>query len=150
MAATDTVKYGLEGTLYYCTDADADENTVGASWVELGYVTDFSITKNKNKIVYYNKYEKQGAKNGRIEVTGSLGQLYTNYAGSIMKLGDDDAVVALKLVVADNGVTESETCYVKNVDLDNLRFNPGNLNDTSEMTFSADFTATDYHFVAAS
>jgi hypothetical protein len=147
MAATDTVKYGLEGTLSYNLAATADED-VTTGWVELGYVTDFNVKKNKNKIVYYKKYTKQGAKKGKLEVTGSLGQLYTTYAGSIQKLCDDDVPVALKLDVADNGGSSiSETLYVSNADFDNSQFNPGNLNDTSEMSMSCDFTATDYHFV---
>ena len=152
MPATNTVKFGLEGFLYYCTDPKADEATIEppAEWKVLGYVTDFNIRKAKNKIRYYNKRVKQGAKQGRIEITGSIGQLYTNYAESIVKLADDDTTVALKLEICeDDGTVANETYYINDVDFDNPEFNPGNLNEAGEMTLSVDYDASEYHVVAA-
>lgn len=145
MAATDTPKRGLEGTLYYNLDYDADEN-VSTGWVELAYATDFNLTDNSGKQVYYKKYTKMGTKRGRREITGNIGQLYTKYAGSIMKLCKDNVRIALRLDIDEDGDgTVRERLYLSTVDLDGNNFNGGNLNDASDMTIANTFTAADYH-----
>lgn len=149
MPATSTQKIGLEGYLYYNLNPDADENTVDG-WSELAYITGFSTSDNKNKLVFYNKYTKEGTKRGIREITGNITQIYTKNPGSVQKLFEDDVPVALKLEVMDDGVTLSETIYLTRVDFDSDSFDAGNLNGgTDPMTDAFTFTAATKHTVAA-
>ena len=147
MAITDPMD-GLEGTLKYCADENADENTVGATWVPLGYVTGFSVARNKNKRVVYDKQTKVCSKAGRQEYTGSISQLYTYWTEGVSKLFTDDLPVALKLEV-DKDLTGNvdETRYFDTVDFDNAKEDYGDLNNGGDVTISCDFTYADDHVV---
>lgn len=148
MAATDSVKIGLEGTFSYCLDGTADENTVGATWVVLGYVEDFNLDDNPNDYEYYNKYTRQTPKRGRPEISGSVNQLYTNYAKSVLKLAVDRATVAFKLEIADNGQgSATEVLYVKNASFGQKSFKGGNLNESNPISISVNYKAEAYHIV---
>lgn len=147
MAITDVMD-SLEGSLYYCVDSDADENTVGATWQPLGYVTGFSFTRNKNKRAVYNKITKVCSKKGRQDYSGNISQLYVDWDSGVAKLFDDDVAVALKLVV-DKDLTGNtdETVYLSIVDFDNCQFNAGNTNEGGDVTVSCDFTFANCHAV---
>lgn len=140
MAVTDTLKLGIEGTLYYNPDYDADE-LITEGWVELGYVTDVNFDEDPGDYDYYNKYTKQPAKKGRPENSGSITQMFTNYADTIFKLAKDRTTVALRIDIADNGEgSPTEQFYVSTVDFKRRSYNPGNLNEAGEQTVSVDFT----------
>jgi hypothetical protein len=138
---------GLELTLYYNLNKDADEN-VTTGWVELGYTSDFNFTDKSGKTVIYKKYNKVGTKRGRREITGSLGQLYEKYSDSLFSLCKQNVPVALRgdFDTDGDGVVV-ESLYLSKVDLDDNNFNAGNTNDSSEVSTSNSFTASDYHFV---
>jgi hypothetical protein len=147
MASTDPMD-SLEGTLYYCTNPNADESTSGAVWVTLGYVTGFSVTRNKNKRVVYNKLTKVCSKKGRYDYKGSITQLYTIWNEGVCKLFTDDNSVALKLEV-DKDITGvvTETRYFSIVDFDNAQESYGDMNNGGEVTISCDFTFSEDHVV---
>lgn len=149
MAVTDSVKIGLEGTLSYCLEGTADETDTDAVWVELGYVEDFNIDDNPNDFEYYNKYTRQTPKRGRPEISGSIGQLYTNYPDSVLKLAVDRSVVAFKLAIADNGQgAATEVLYIKNASFGQKSFKGGNLNESNPVSVSVNYKAEAYHFHA--
>jgi hypothetical protein len=140
MAVTDFVKLGIEGTLFYNADYDADENIV-ANWVELGYITDISFDEDPNNYEYYNKYTLQPAKRGRPTNSGSIGQMFTNYADSIFKLAKEGNAVAFRIDIADNGTGPvTEQFYVSTVNLKKRSYKPGNLNESGEQSVSVDFS----------
>ncbi len=147
MAVTD-VMVGDEGTLYYCTDENADESTVGAIWTALGYITGFSISENRNERDIFNKRTKACTKPGRNEFTGSISQLYTQYTVGVAKLFDDNLPVALKLEV-DKDVNGSvdETFYFSNVAFKNKKVDFGSLNENGDVTLSCDFSYSESHVV---
>jgi hypothetical protein len=147
MAVSDVMD-SLEGTLFYCVNENADESTIGATWVPLGYVTGFSITRNKNKRVIYNKLTKACSKKGRREYSGNISQLYTIWNSGVCKLFTDDLPVALKLEV-DKDITGvvTETRYFSVVDFDNAQEDYGNLNEGGDVTISCDFTYSEEHVV---
>ena len=138
----------MEGSLSYCVDEEADESTVGAVWLPLGYVTAFNFSKNKNKRVIYNKTQKVCSKKGRLDYRGSISQLYTTDAEGCIKLFNDDKPVALKFEVdADLTGSVTETRYFSNVDFDNAQYDAGNPNEGGDVTISVDFNYTDDHVV---
>jgi hypothetical protein len=145
MAATDPM-VGNEGTLYYCTVDDADETTTGATWSVLGYISGFSVSKNRNEKDMYNKLDKVCTKKGRKEFTGSISQLYTRYTDGVYKLFNDGIPVALKFAVDKDltGVAD-ETWYFSNVAFKNAKIDFGNTQENNEVTMSCDFSYTDDH-----
>lgn len=148
MAATDTLKRGIEGTLYYNLDYDADE-TVTDGWIKLGYVTAFTINDNPNDFEYYEKLTLQPAKQGRSTIEGSLSQSFTNYTASIYKLAKERTNVALRLDIADNVVGPvTEQLYVELVNFKDKSFDFGDLNGDSDgpMTCTVNFSMRDYKF----
>jgi hypothetical protein len=147
MAVSDVMD-SLEGTLKYCVNEVADESTVGATWIALGYVTGFSVKRNKNKRVIYEKLNKVCSKKGRHEYSGSISQLYTIWTSGVCKLFTDDLPVALKLEV-DKDITGNvtETRYFSVVDFDNASEDYGNTNEGGDVTISCDFTYSEEHVV---
>jgi hypothetical protein len=146
LAVTDTVKYSIEGTLFYNLDYDADEN-ITDGWVELAYITDSNFEEDPNSQEYYKKYDLQPAKRGRPTNTGSISQMFTNYADSILKLAKDGSAVAFRIDIADNGTgPATEQFYVSTVNLKKRSYKSGNLNDSGEMTVSVDFSYANSHF----
>lgn len=148
MAATDTLKRGIEGELYYNLDYDADEN-VTEGWVRLGYVTAFTINDNPNDFEYYDKFTLQPAKKGRATIDGSLTQSFSNYTASIYKLAKERTNVALRLDIADNGEGPvTEQLYVELVNFKDKSFDFGDLNGDSDgpMTCTVNFSMRDYKF----
>jgi hypothetical protein len=147
MAASDPMD-GLEGTLYYCADENADESTVGAVWVALAYVTGFSVNRDRSERDVYNKRDKVCTKKGRNNFTGSISQLYTQYSTGVSKLFDDELPVALKLAVdKDLNGSVDETRYFSNVYFKNAKEDYGNLNDGGDVVMSCDFSFTECHTV---
>lgn len=146
MAATDTLKLGIEGTLYYNLDYDADE-TVPDGWIELGYVTDVNFDEDPGDYDYYNKYTLQPSKRGRPQNSGSITQMFTNSAETIFELAKNRNCVALKIEIADNGEgPASEVFYVSTVNFKKRSYKPGNLNEAGEQTVSVDFIYANSHF----
>jgi hypothetical protein len=140
LAVTDQVKLGIEGTMYINTDYDADEN-ITEGWVEYGYMTDIGFDEDPGDVDIYNKYTLQPAKRGRPQNSGSMTQMFTNYNDTILKLAKDRTCVAIRIDIADNGTGPvTEQFYVSTVNFKKRSYKPGNLNEASEQTVSADFT----------
>lgn len=148
MAATDALKRGIEGELYYNLDYDADEN-ITEGWIRLGYITSFTINDDPGDFEYYDKFTLQPAKKGRATISGSLSQSFSNYTASIYKLAKERKNVGLRLDIADNGEGPvTEQLYVELVNFKDKSFDFGDLNGDSDgaMTCSVNFSLRDYNF----
>jgi len=143
---SDTKRIGLEGDLYYNLNADADEN-VTSGWVRLAYVEDFNIDDDPGDLFYYDRYTLMPPKKGRSEITGTIGQVWINYSKTVLKLAKEMIPIAFKLEISEDGENLGETLYCKNVYWGSRSFRPGNLNETGDMTTSANFRCNSYHFV---
>lgn len=139
----------MEVTVYYCNDENADENTVGAVWTVLGYVTTLSLRKNRNERDVYNKRDKVCTKYGKNEFGGNLAQIYTVNTAGIYKLFNDALPVALKFALdKDMNGGIDETWYLSNVAFKNASIDFGNPNDGgADVTMSVEFSYTDDHIV---
>lgn len=138
----------MEVTAYYCTNENADENTAGAVWTILGYITGLSLSKNRNERDVYDKTDKVCTKLGRNEFKGSMSQIYTQNTLGIYKLFNDGVPVALKFALdKDMNSSVDETWYLSNVAFKNAQIDFGNTNDGGDVTMSVDFSYTDDHIV---
>lgn len=147
MAVTDVLD-SQEVTVYYCADEDADENTAGAVWTILGYVTGLSLSKNRNERDIYNKRDKVCTKLGRNEFTGNMNQIYTQNSVGIYKLFNDGLPVALKFTLdKDLNGSVDETWYLSNVAFKNAQLDFGNTNEGGDVTMSVEFSYTADHVV---
>lgn len=137
MAATNVVKDGLEGYLYYNTNAEAEyASGVTSGWTLIGYVTGFNYENNDGSRAVYDHYEVDHYKRGRETNSGSISHLYTNKTNSL--LGLKGSTIALKLEIRDDGgATVSEYHLLSKVRIGRTGFN---MPETGDITSSADFT----------
>lgn len=139
MAATDVVKDGLEGYLYYSMDEDATyEAGTGteSNWTLIGYVSGFNYSENDNSRPVYDHYTVDHFKRGRENNSGSINHLYTNKTKSVLAL--KGVTVALKLEIRDNGgATCTEAHILNKVRVGEIGFN---MPDQGDISASASFT----------
>ena len=147
MAAGDPMG-SMEGTLYYCSNENADESTAGAVWTTFAYITGFSISEDRSERDVYNKATKVCTKYGRNNFTGSISQLYTQYTSGVAKLFDDGLAVALKLEVdKDRDGSVDETWYFSVVNFKGKKVDFGSLNEDGDVTLSCDLSYAEMHVV---
>ncbi|MDP4224814.1 MAG: hypothetical protein Q8910_00390 [Bacteroidota bacterium] len=150
MAVGDMPFNSIEGTMYINLNQDADE-TVTDGWVRKAFVTGLTMDHNKNQIDVFDHYNKVGSKKGKNEIKGSIKQGYALYATSLMKLFKDNTSFAIRIdIQVDGEGPVVSQFYMKRCNFGDMSFDCGDINEgTTPMTFSGNYSISDWHWVDA-